>query len=126
MTSINELGVRPRADVAAMAPYVPGRPADEVKAQFGLNRVVKLASNENPFGPSPRAVEAARHALAGVASYPDGGSVALRDALADRFDLARDNVAVGNCIDENILLLALPYLDRVDEAVLAVPPYSIH
>src|SRR5919205_305358 len=54
---IKELGVRPRADVAAMAPYVPGRPAEEVKAQFGLDQVVKLASNENPFGPSPRAVE---------------------------------------------------------------------
>src|SRR5205085_9740018 len=126
MTSIKELGVRPRADVVAMAPYVPGRPADEVKAQFGLNRVVKLASNENPFGPSPRAGEAARHALAGVASYPDGGAVALRDALAGRFDLARDNVAVGNGSDEIILLLALAYLERGDDAVLAVPPYSIH
>ena len=126
MTPIKELGVRPRADVAAMAPYVPGRPAEEVKAQFGLNRVVKLASNENPFGPSPRAVEAARHALAGVASYPDGGSVALRDALAGRFGLARDNVAVGNGSDEIILLLALAYLERGDEAVLAAPPYSIH
>ena len=109
-----------------MAPYVPGRPADEVKVLFGLDHVVKLASNENPFGPSPRAVEAARHALAGVHSYPDGGSVALRDALAGRFSLARDNVAVGNGSDEIILLLALAYLERGDEAVLAAPPYSIH
>src|SRR5438128_7679698 len=117
-----ELGVQPRPDVAAMAPYVPGRPADEVKAQFGLDHVVKLASNENPFGPSPRAVEAATRALTGVNSYPDGGSVALREALAGRFGLGRDNVAAGNGSDEIILLLALAYLDRGDEAVLAAPP----
>src|SRR5256714_8608957 len=121
-----ELGVQPRPDVSEMTPYVHIRPADQLKASFGHDHVVKLASNENPFGPSPLAVEAARHALSDVAGYPDGGAVALRDALADRFDLARDNVAVGNGSDEIILLLALAYLERGDDAVLAVPPYSIH
>jgi histidinol-phosphate aminotransferase len=118
--------VRPRPDVAALAPYVPGRPAAEVERLFGLDDVVKLASNENPFGPSPRAVEASVRALATVNSYPDGGSVDLRERLAARFGLARENVAVGNGSDELIALLALAYLSPGDEVVLAAPPYSIH
>ncbi|HZS87904.1 MAG TPA: histidinol-phosphate transaminase [Chloroflexota bacterium] len=126
MTDQGELGVRPREAVAALAPYVPGRHASTVMSQYGLDRVTKLASNENPFGPSPRAVEAARQALAGVHAYPDGASTALRDRLAEQHGLARENVVVGNGSDEIILLLALAYLEPGTEAILATPPYSIH
>lgn len=126
MSDAGEPQVRPRPDVAALSPYVPGRPASEVKRLFGLHDVAKLASNENPFGPSPRAVEAATQALAGVNGYPDGGSVALRERLAAKFDLGHDSVVVGNGSDEIILLLALDYLESGDEVVLAAPPYSIH
>ena len=118
--------VRPRPDLVALEPYVPGRPAEEVKRIYGLADVVKLASNENPFGPSPHAVAAAASALPGVNSYPDGGAVALRERLAYLFGLTRDNVVVGNGSDEIILLLALAYVEPGAEAVLAVPPYSIH
>lgn len=126
MSKANEPQAPPRPDIAALAPYVPGRPASEVKRLLGLHDVAKLASNENPFGPSPRAVEAAAQALATVHGYPDGGSVALRERLAAGFDLGRDNVMVGNGSDEIILLLALAYLEPGDEVVLAAPPYAIH
>ncbi len=127
-TETHELRVRPRATLARMTPYVPGRTAEEVRRAYGLGDipVVKLASNENPFGPSPRAVEAAARALGDISRYPDGAAVALRDRLAALFGLARENVTVGNGSDEVILLLALAYLEPGAEAVLAAPPYAIH
>jgi histidinol-phosphate aminotransferase len=126
MAEDRTLQVRPRAAAEVIAPYVPGRSIEEVKRDYGLNDVVKLASNENPFGPSPRAIEAAATALAGVHRYPDGASRDLREALARRHGLERENVIMGNGSDEVIMLLALAYLDSGSEAVLAAPPYSVH
>jgi histidinol-phosphate aminotransferase len=81
--------------VAALRPYEPGLSAEDVQERFGLRRVVKLGSNENPLGSSPRAIEAAQRALLGLARYPDGGS-ALRRRLAERFDVKMENVIVGS------------------------------
>ncbi len=117
---------RPRPDVVAMSSYVPGRPAGEVRRRYGLDHVVKLASNENPFGPSPRAVAAASAALVESNRYPDGGATALRERLAALYGLGRANVIPGNGSDEIILLLALAYLQPGDRAVMAAPPYAIH
>lgn len=80
--------------ILALHPYEPGLSADEVGQRFGLSRVVKLASNENPLGSSPLAVEAAQRALAGMSRYPDGG-LALRRKLAERFHVKIGNVIVG-------------------------------
>jgi histidinol-phosphate aminotransferase len=80
--------------VLALRPYEPGLSAEEVGQRFGLSRVVKLASNENPLGCSPLAIEAAQRALRGMARYPDGG-LALRRKLAERFQVKIDNVIVG-------------------------------
>ncbi len=117
---------RPRPDIAALSAYVPGRSAAEVRRRYGLDDVVKLASNENPFGPSPRAVAAATAALAASNRYPDGASTALRARLAAVYRLAPANVIVGNGSDEIILLLALAYLRPSETAVMAAPPYAIH
>ncbi|HSB36130.1 MAG TPA: histidinol-phosphate transaminase, partial [Thermoanaerobaculia bacterium] len=68
---------QPRACVTRLAPYVPGRPIEEVEAQYGIRGAVKLASNENPLGPSPRAIEAGMRALFGVNRYPDGSGTLL-------------------------------------------------
>jgi len=120
------LGVRPRAFVAGLAPYVPGRPAAEVQQVYNLDAVVKLASNENPFGPSPLAIAAAMAAVSGVNSYPDGAATALRDRVGALYGRDRHSIVVGNGSDEVILLLALAYVGPGDEAVLAAPPYAIH
>lgn len=80
--------------VAALRPYEPGLSAEEAQQRFGLKRVAKLASNENPLGSSPRAIEAAQRALASMARYPDGG-LALRRRLAERFRVKMENVIVG-------------------------------
>ncbi|HEU5012301.1 MAG TPA: aminotransferase class I/II-fold pyridoxal phosphate-dependent enzyme, partial [Roseiflexaceae bacterium] len=81
--------------------------------------MVKLSSNENPRGPSPRAVAAMQAALGNVYRYPDAGSLALRQALAERFDLAPDMVICTNGSDEMVLLLCLAFLREGDEAIMA-------
>ena len=80
--------------VASLAPYVAGLSVEEARERYGLERVVKLGSNENPLGASPLAVEGMRAALAGVSRYPDGG-LALRKKLAERFGVKLDNVIAG-------------------------------
>jgi histidinol-phosphate aminotransferase len=72
-----------RPVVEALVPYEPGKPVEEVQRELGLARIVKLASNEGPYGPFPRAVEALERAIPGLNRYPDGGSYALRSALAE-------------------------------------------
>ncbi len=81
--------------IASLRPYEPGRGAEEIRRRYGLERVVKLASNENPLGPSPLAVEAAHAALAQSHLYPDGG-LELRRVLAGRFELKVENVIAGS------------------------------
>ncbi len=81
------------AHILNLRPYEPGLNAEQIKERYGLKRVIKLASNENPLGTSPKAVERAREALLGMARYPDGG-IALRHALAERFRL---RVREHNC-----------------------------
>jgi histidinol-phosphate aminotransferase len=113
-------GPSPRAAVAAIDPYVPGAvpPAGE--------RALKLASNENPFGPSPLAIEAARLALADVNRYPEAGAPTLRAKLAARHGVSPDQILVGAGSDETLYLLANTYLEPGRFAVMADPAYGIH
>src|SRR5512147_2282998 len=91
--------------VASLQPYVPGKPIEEVEREYGVSNVAKLASNENPLGPSPRALEAARGALAQVNLYPDGSAYALHAALAAYYQVAPTEIFVGNGSNELIELL---------------------
>ncbi len=81
--------------IESLSPYVPGRSAEEVQRAYALSRVVKLASNENPLGPSPAAVEAVRGVLGKLHLYPDGG-LALRQVLASQFGVKVENVIAGS------------------------------
>jgi len=99
--------------------FEPGKPIGEAQRELGLARVVKLASNENPLGPSPRAVEAARAALADVHRYPDPQATALRSALAAHLGLPLDHVVAGNGSVELIDLIARAFLGPEDNAVIS-------
>src|SRR5215470_16669378 len=81
--------------IRKIAPYVPGRPIEEVERQIKMH-AIKLASNENPLGPSRLAIEAAKKALAGSNRYPDGGGHYLREALSKRHNIPGDNIILGN------------------------------
>lgn len=100
-----------------LAVYQPGKPIEETARELYCHphEIIKLASNENPLGPSPRAIETMREAIARVQLYPDGGAFYLRNALAEKLDLARENIIVGNGSNEIIEFLAHAFLKPGDE-----------
>jgi len=121
--------IRPQRGLNSIHPYVPGKPIDEVKREFGLDDVIKMASNENPIGVSPKALDAMRDALSRLNHYPDGASYEFRSALAAHFDVDRAQVAVGNGADDLILELSMAFLDEGDEVVVSrssFPMYDIY
>jgi histidinol-phosphate aminotransferase len=106
-----------------LVPYEPGKPIEEVQRELGLERVVKLASNEGPFGPFPEAREAIERAAAELNRYPDGGAYRLRAALAERLGLRLEEVAVGAGSDGLVDCLGLATLDPGDEIVCGWPSF---
>ncbi|HET7572937.1 MAG TPA: histidinol-phosphate transaminase [Gaiellaceae bacterium] len=112
-----------REAIADLVPYEPGKPVEEVQRELGLDRVVKLASNEGPFPPFPEAIEAMRRAAADLNRYPDGGVYALRAALAERHGVRLEEVVVGAGADGVIDLLSQATLDPGDEIVCGWPSF---
>ena len=113
-----------RKELEDLPIYSPGRSPEEVAREMGIQDCVKMASNENPLGPSPRAVEAVREALHTVNVYPDGNSVLLREALAERLGVTPDRILVTHGADEAFDLLAYAFLDRGDEVVVGDPTFT--
>jgi histidinol-phosphate aminotransferase len=112
--------------IAALEPYKPGKPIEELERELGISGVIKLASNENPLGPSPRAIEAVRRALDDVHRYPDGASFALRSKLATRLGVGHDQLVFGCGGDEILELVAKAFLGPGDEAVFAWPSFAMY
>jgi len=112
-----------RPPVEALVPYEPGKPIEEVQRELGLERVVKLASNEGPFGPFPAALEAIARSAAELNRYPDGGAYRLRAALAERHGLPFEQVAVGAGADGVIDSLLQAALGPGDELVIGWPSF---
>lgn len=117
---------RVRPELIRIAPYVPGKPVEEVEREYGVTRAVKLASNENPLGPSPAAVKAVQDVLSGLHRYPDGAGTALRRAIAAKVNVDADLVILGNGSDEVVDLLCKVLLTPGDEAVMATPTFGIY
>jgi histidinol-phosphate aminotransferase len=105
-----------------LAVYEPGKSIEQIARELGVlpNAIVKLASNENPLGPSPKATAAMRDALETAHLYPEGGGQVLRAALADRLGVAPENVILGNGSNEVIELLGHAFLNRGDDVVISV------
>ncbi len=112
--------------IRELQPYQPGKPVEELERELGVSEAVKLASNENPLGPSPRAVEALRAAAGGVNRYPDGASFELRSALSERLGVAPEQLVFGCGADELLELLAKCFLGPGDEAVFAWPSFAMY
>jgi histidinol-phosphate aminotransferase len=118
-----------RRALAELRPYEPGKPVEEVQRELGLDRVVKLASNEGPYGPFPAALEALERCARDLNRYPDGGSYRLRTALAERHDVAFEEVATGSGADGIVDNVSQALLDPGDEVVLgwpSFPSYAIY
>lgn len=113
-------------DIVSLVPYVPGKPIEELQRELGLPRAIKLASNENPIGPSPKALAVLQETAATLNRYPDGGAYKLRGALAERWKVTPDHVILGNGSDEILGLLARTFLAPGDEAVMADQTFVIY
>jgi histidinol-phosphate aminotransferase len=112
-----------RAALDGLVPYEPGKPEEEVQRELGLDRVVKLASNEGPWGPFPAAIEALERSAASLNRYPDGGAYHLRNAIAERHGVDPANVVTGAGADALIGHLSVATLDPGDEVVTAWPSF---
>jgi histidinol-phosphate aminotransferase len=112
-----------RPAVERLTPYRPGKPIEDVQREFGLERVVKLASNEGPFPPFPAALEAMARATAELNRYPDGGAYRLHEGLANRHGVAVDEVCAGSGADGCIDMLSQAFLDPGDEIVCCWPSF---
>jgi histidinol-phosphate aminotransferase len=112
-----------RPAIEELQPYEPGKPVEEVQRELGLDRVVKLASNEGPCGPFPAAVEALRASVTELNRYPDGGAWRLRQALADHHGVRLEEVAIGAGADGVIDCLTQATLDPGDEIVCGWPSF---
>jgi len=108
-----------RKNVLDFQPYLPGKPIEEVKRELGLARVDKLASNENPLGPSPRAVSAMKKFLDRVNLYPDGSGFYLKKVLSRRLKVKPENIILGSGTDEIIEIIGKTFLNPIDEIIVS-------
>jgi len=112
--------------VQALRPYEPGKPVETLERELGIREAVKLASNENPLGPSPRAVEALRTGLGNLHIYPDGNGFALKQALAERHGVDPEQVTLGNGSNEVLELIARTWLAPGHNAVYSQHAFAVY
>jgi histidinol-phosphate aminotransferase len=112
--------------VRTLQPYQPGKPESELRREYGLSHIVKLASNENPLGPSPRALAAVREALGGLARYPDGNGFELKSALSAKLGLSMAMLTLGNGSNDVLELAARAFLTPEHEAVFSEHAFAVY
>jgi histidinol-phosphate aminotransferase len=115
--------LRGREALSSIKPYIPGKPITEVQREYGLKKIIKLASNENPLGPSPFAVEAAGQAIAETHRYPDPGGYYLREKISSSLAVKMEEVVLGNGSVEIVEQITEAYLDPGDEAIVGHPAF---
>ncbi|HQS58175.1 MAG: histidinol-phosphate transaminase [Gallionellales bacterium 35-53-114] len=114
------------AYIRAIAPYQPGKPIAELERELGISGIVKLASNENPLGASPKAVAAMHEAIKTIALYPDGNGFELKDALTKRYAVAHANLVLGNGSNDLLELASRAFLAPGDVAVYAAHAFAVY
>ncbi len=112
--------------IRSLAPYPPGKPIEELEREYGIFDSIKLASNENPLGPSPKAVAAITAGLGNLHRYPDGNCYYLKRALAKKLGVSADAIIFGNGSNEVIELAVRTFMERGDEAVMADQAFVIY
>jgi len=106
--------------------YQPGKPLEELEREYGIKNAVKMASNENALGPSPKALRAAKAALARVHRYPDGGCFYLRQKLAKFLRVQPESLIFGNGSDELLVFAVRAFVQKWDEVIIADPTFLIY
>ena len=112
--------------ILSIKPYKPGKPLEELEREYGIDRSIKLASNENPLGPSPMAVKAIQEAVGKLNRYPDGSGHDLIQKISEHLGVSPNNIILGNGSDEIIGMLACVLLRSGDEAILPQPSFLMY
>ncbi len=112
--------------VRTLQPYQPGKPESELRRELGLSEIIKLASNENPLGPSPKAVAAVQANFAELARYPDGNGFELKTALAAHHGVAPENITLGNGSNDVLELVARAFLTAEHAAVFSEHAFAVY
>ncbi len=120
------MSIEPQRGLNEIEQYVPGKPIEEVQREYGLTDVIKLASNENPLGPSPRATAAIEKTLPSLNLYPDGQSYHLRRALAAHLGVEPEQVTAGNGADGIIMQTCMAYLDEGSQVIVSRSSFPVY
>lgn len=115
-----------RDQLELFKPYIPGKPIEEVKKEFGIDRIDKLASNENPLGPSPKALEAITREMVNINIYPDPSASALREAIAKECNVTPENVVVCSGGEQVLQVIAQTFINEGDEAIMADTTFDLY
>lgn len=113
-------------NIKGISPYVPGKPIEELERELGITGSVKLASNENPLGPSPKAVNAVKRAIEGLNRYPDGGGFRLVQALSKKLGVEPSEIILGNGSNELIEIAVRTFVQPGDEVISADPSFIVY
>lgn len=112
--------------IASIIPYPPGKPIEELERELGITGSIKLASNENPLGPSPKAMAAVRACLRNLNRYPDGSGFYLRRRIAEKFSLPFEGILLGNGSNEVIELVIRAFMSPGDEVLMPAPSFLLY
>lgn len=112
--------------IQGLCPYVPGKPESELERELGISNIVKLASNENPSGPSPAVVDVVKAGLINLSRYPDGNGHALKRELAERLSVVVEQITLGNGSSEVLDMVARVFLDGDREAVFSEHAFAMY
>lgn len=118
--------IRPSEYVLGIQPYIPGKPIEELERELGITNSIKLASNENPVGPSPMALNAIKNSISDINRYPDGSGYYLKKILSDMLSVREDELILGNGSNELIDISVRTFLKAGDDAIMAVPSFVVY
>ena len=118
--------VEPRPELSKLSDYVPGKSIEEIRERYGLKRIVKLASNENPLGASPKAVKAFHEIADSLHLYPRGDAPKLIDSIAKKYGVNTSQIVIGNGSDEIIDMVGKAFIRQGDNCVGITPTFSVY
>ena len=113
-------------NISTLVPYPPGKPIEELEREYGISGSIKLASNENAWGPSPRAVEAMKEAMQNLHRYPDGSCYYLAQSLSEKLGVRPEEIVFGNGSNEIIGLLIAAFLQPGEEVITSHPTFLMY
>lgn len=123
---MNKIEKLARKNILAINPYKPGKPISEVAKELGLENIIKLASNESPLGPSPKAKQAIKAVLKDLSLYPEGSGVSLRSAIARNWSIDADTVILGNGSNEILELVLRAFLNEREEVITSESSFLVY